>query len=122
MFDIIRDSTVGQVVNHLSGGRLLPYADQLPGYQYPRRDGGLTATPSRDSLATRVPTRAPSVIGEKTEVDAKLEKGTVEPELAVETPIENPFLVYWDGPTDPDNPRQVLLAFSLRRSGYLYLS
>ncbi|KAJ6620281.1 major facilitator superfamily domain-containing protein [Mycena sp. CBHHK59/15] len=33
--DLIRDSTVGQFVNFLSGGRLLPYADERPGYVVP---------------------------------------------------------------------------------------
>ncbi|KAJ7168339.1 major facilitator superfamily domain-containing protein [Mycena crocata] len=33
--DLIRDSTIGQFVNYVSGGRLLPYADQRPGYVIP---------------------------------------------------------------------------------------
>lgn len=35
--DLIRDSTVGQVINYISKGRLLPYADQRPGYVVPTR-------------------------------------------------------------------------------------
>src|SRR5262245_44956045 len=37
MIDIIRDSTVGQIVNKLSSGRFLPYADQRPDYVVPER-------------------------------------------------------------------------------------
>lgn len=33
--DIFRDSTIGQFLNSLSGGRLLPYEDQRPGYAIP---------------------------------------------------------------------------------------
>jgi hypothetical protein len=35
MKDIIRDSTVGQVINSLSGGRYLPYAEQRSDYTVP---------------------------------------------------------------------------------------
>ena len=37
MLDLIRDSTVGQLVNKLSRGRLLPYADQRADYVVPER-------------------------------------------------------------------------------------
>ncbi|ORY62710.1 major facilitator superfamily domain-containing protein, partial [Leucosporidium creatinivorum] len=37
MFDILRDSTLGQLINYFSRGRLLPYADQRPGYILPAR-------------------------------------------------------------------------------------
>ncbi|KAF8917072.1 major facilitator superfamily domain-containing protein [Mucidula mucida] len=33
--DLIRDSTVGQFINFVSGGKYLPYADQRPGYVVP---------------------------------------------------------------------------------------
>ncbi|KAJ6485534.1 major facilitator superfamily domain-containing protein [Mycena sanguinolenta] len=35
--DLLRDATIGQVVNYLSNGRLLPYPDQRPGYVVPKR-------------------------------------------------------------------------------------
>ena len=35
--DIVRDSTLGQIVNRLSGGSLLPYPDQRADYVVPRR-------------------------------------------------------------------------------------
>jgi MFS transporter, DHA1 family, multidrug resistance protein len=37
MKDIVRDSVVGQIINYLSNGRLLPYADQKPGYVVPEK-------------------------------------------------------------------------------------
>lgn len=36
-FDIIRDSTLGQIINKVSGGRLLPYADERGDYTVPNR-------------------------------------------------------------------------------------
>lgn len=35
MYDIIRDSTIGQLINTASRGRLLPYTDQKPDYVVP---------------------------------------------------------------------------------------
>ncbi|KAK7036777.1 hypothetical protein VNI00_011443 [Paramarasmius palmivorus] len=50
MKDLIRDSFIGQQINYLSGGRLLPYADQRPGYQVPQKY--LSTMLSRVSTAT----------------------------------------------------------------------
>ncbi|KAJ7231720.1 putative caffeine resistance protein [Mycena haematopus] len=35
--DLLRDATIGQVINYVSRGRLLPYRDQRPGYVIPTR-------------------------------------------------------------------------------------
>jgi MFS transporter, DHA1 family, multidrug resistance protein len=35
MKDIIRDSTIGQIINRVSGGRYLPYSDQRSDYSIP---------------------------------------------------------------------------------------
>jgi len=37
MWDIIRESTVGEIINLISRGRLLPYPDQRPGFVIPER-------------------------------------------------------------------------------------
>ncbi|KAK4058517.1 hypothetical protein OIO90_000679 [Microbotryomycetes sp. JL221] len=37
MLDIVRDSTLGQLINIASNGRLLPYADQRPDYVIPAK-------------------------------------------------------------------------------------
>ncbi|KAJ6499548.1 major facilitator superfamily domain-containing protein [Mycena vitilis] len=34
--DLLRDSTIGQIVNYLSSGRLLPYPEQRPDYVVPK--------------------------------------------------------------------------------------
>lgn len=121
MLDIIRDGTVGQIINYLSAGKILPYPDQIPGYQYPRpglqQDGGLSGTISRDTLSTRVPTRAPSTVGNKAETNfAKAEENAGNTPRQV--PVENEFLIDWDGPTDPDNPRFVFCGNVLRKALY----
>lgn len=37
MYDLIRESTVGELLNRLSGGRYLPYPDQRPDFEIPER-------------------------------------------------------------------------------------
>ncbi|BGP38653.1 hypothetical protein JCM10450v2_002603 [Rhodotorula kratochvilovae] len=50
--DLVRDSTFGQLVNYLSNGRLLPYADQRPDYVVPARYRKTTSgAPSPSSLS-----------------------------------------------------------------------
>ena len=44
MSDLLRESIVGQLVNHFSGGRFLPYDDQRPGWKSP-------ASPSREDVS-----------------------------------------------------------------------
>lgn len=102
MFDLIRDSTFGGLVNKFSGGKLLPYRDQLLGYQVPERYlVNSSSKPSRDSSSpsTRVPT--PTPLDEKKDIEAT---GDLK---QLQTRVEEiePFLVDWDGDDDPDNPR-----------------
>ncbi|KAJ7036550.1 major facilitator superfamily domain-containing protein [Mycena alexandri] len=98
-FDLIRDSTVGQIVNYLSSGRILPYPDQLSGYVVPRRflassdakDNGEqlsgATTPSELKRESSPVTLAPAT--------GKLEDGK---------DVHDPFLVDWEE-NDPDNPQ-----------------
>jgi len=143
MLDLIRDSTVGQLVNKLSRGRLLPYADQRADYVVPERyrhlarahaivDDTTIPTPEKGlSLddTSKLPTRPTSpevevpssrtstlvrdsVIGTTTAIEKTkdVEEGDAirlaetfkEHEVDVKI---NPSLVDWDGPNDPDNPR-----------------
>lgn len=37
MWDILRESTVGELVNYASGGRILPYPDQRPDFVVPEK-------------------------------------------------------------------------------------
>ena len=125
MKDIIRDSTLGQLVNYISGGRFLPYADQKPSYDIPahyllppssskpsptdEKDNPLgaeltipvdTPHPHRASggSVTRINTPVPqdSSVGDHEKGDTKTEVATYDP-----------YLVGWDGDDDPENPRYV---------------
>ncbi|KAJ7677237.1 major facilitator superfamily domain-containing protein [Mycena rosella] len=59
VLDIFRDSTVGGYINYLSGGRLLPYADQRRDYAIPPQFLRRASTGARRvSFAPAVPPRA----------------------------------------------------------------
>lgn len=62
MKDIIRDSSIGQLLNSISGGRILPYADQRAGYVIPDR--------YRVDSLSRAASRA-TLIGDTTPPDLK---------------------------------------------------
>ncbi|KAF9511080.1 hypothetical protein BS47DRAFT_1373151 [Hydnum rufescens UP504] len=91
MFDIIRDSTFGTLVNHLTGGRVLPYRDQLPNYQIPERYlKSLRDSTVPSSPATRVPSFVEGDVAKKDPEAAHIKL--------------DPYIVDWDGDDDPDNP------------------
>ncbi|KAJ7491205.1 major facilitator superfamily domain-containing protein [Mycena latifolia] len=97
--DLIRDSIVGQLVNYLSRGRLLPYADQRPGYVIPSHFLPPTsARPVSVSLSPAVEEKPDSaalaVVDEGRQ--SSLKESTGFPDLN---------LVGWNGEDDPDNPR-----------------
>lgn len=127
MLDLIRDSTVGNILNHFSNGRILPYPDQKPGYRIPERY--LARSPaSGSSPSTRVPTPSPEDSEKKAKspaasirvsvdtiapeyqkgVDpATLEAGIAKAETRSSTesvPVDT-FLVDWDGDDDQENPQ-----------------
>lgn len=58
MFDIWRESTVGELLNRVSGGRILPYPDQRPDFVIPERYLA-TSSPASTSSSSPV-TRTPS--------------------------------------------------------------
>jgi len=114
---LIRESVAGQLLNYISSGRLLPYSDQLEGYQVPARylKGPLPSpvpetpesvdAPSGTNTLVDVPTSsvAPkegSGAPASTEID--LEKGKSEAGQAEEA-TGYPFLVEWEE-NDPDYP------------------
>lgn len=106
MWDIVRDATVGQVLNRLSRGKLLPYPDQRPGYEIPERYlVKQPAEPSSPSIESQRPCDGATLVdtsGVQTPVD--LEKFDSEKKPS---PVDafNPYLVDWDGPDDQDNPK-----------------
>lgn len=103
VYDIIRDSSFGQLVNWASNGKYMPYADQRPNYKFPMSSTLVSQT------STRVPSAAPSIKdGGKADVEkAEQEAPFGESPVPVDEIPENAYLVDWDGPNDPDNPRCV---------------
>jgi hypothetical protein len=135
MKDLVRDSTIGQAINKLSSGRLLPYADQRPGYQIPDRYsrpslgqetttvGGVSPAKlekalASDGLPSALRTSHPSSnVSTRTLAQEfptakvrSIEEGNPADEddiAATKLPPDtiDPYLVGWDGPNDPDNPK-----------------
>lgn len=131
MFDLIRESTVGELVNKVSGGRLLPYPDQRTGFVIP---AAYLATSSPASTSAPI-SRAETLAGDKQAADdasLKAESDAApEPErtniavekvetwnsdvtleagpsgVAAEALVDTKGyqLVDWYGETDPENPR-----------------
>ncbi|KAJ7650947.1 major facilitator superfamily domain-containing protein [Roridomyces roridus] len=99
--DLIRDATVGQILNYVSNGRLLPYADQRPDYVVPARflltdarDVGLNSLPSENEEKRNSPES--SGVLTPMEADRRLP--------GITNAVADPFLVDWEE-NDPDNPR-----------------
>ncbi|KAF9267172.1 MFS general substrate transporter [Marasmius fiardii PR-910] len=114
MTDLLRDSTLGQAINALSGGRLLSYADQRPSYQIPSRY--LLSPPlsqvstivngeekaQKPTYSTPSPSPAPSTRKPDSGNDVETLKDVV---IDQAEKAGDEYLVDWDGPDDQDNPR-----------------
>ncbi|KAJ6568410.1 major facilitator superfamily domain-containing protein [Mycena vulgaris] len=117
--DLIRDSTVGQILNYLSRGRILPYADQRPGYVVPTRF--LTASSERklkeigSDTTTLCDEEKKKASGTTTPATTELDRTSTLPTLTAADALEqrlaektgdipDPYLIDWDE-DDPDNPR-----------------
>ncbi|KAJ7286871.1 major facilitator superfamily domain-containing protein [Mycena rebaudengoi] len=108
--DLIRDSTVGQIINYISGGRFLPYPEQRPGYVVPRRF--LLPSSERKNLDA-VASDATTLCGDmqastpnKRDSASTLAEDVESLKQVVHsTPLPDPYLVGWDGDSDPENPR-----------------
>lgn len=122
MSDLIRDSIIGGWINSLSGGKLLPYADQRPGYilpnQYTRHSSvfsptaTLTGTPpdlekKELELAVPEPVHDAEQGGIPVTVDERWKEYSEELERKqAEDAAKHDFdLVDWSGPDDVDNPQ-----------------
>ncbi|KAF7349203.1 MFS general substrate transporter [Mycena sanguinolenta] len=101
--DLIRDSTIGQIVNYVSGGRLLPYPEQRPGYVLPRRF--LLPSSNRDprdktkDISTCPPDTAIKPESTITTLAADIES------QKDDAAVPDPCPVDWDGESDPENPQ-----------------
>ncbi|KAJ7785820.1 major facilitator superfamily domain-containing protein [Mycena metata] len=133
-FDLVRDSTVGQILNYLSSGRILPYPEQRPGYVVPRRylaapsdeerqkESSDHATPSASPSLTTLaaaPGSRPTIIVTPGTVTREASSATLTgtPAEVTEKAID-PFLVDWEE-NDPDHPlnwssgKRIFVAFSI---------
>jgi DHA1 family multidrug resistance protein-like MFS transporter len=130
MKDIIRDSTVGQIINSVSGGRYLPYADQSPDYAIPAHfllpPGPSTSktvtasindkqTPARTESATPVDTsrRTSHSLTRLNSPEESSVKDHEKGELKNEALVFDPYLVGWNGDDDQENPRYALAQFAV---------
>lgn len=124
MSDLLRDSTLGQFLNYVSSGRVLPYADQRPTYVVPDRyllRPTRATTPHRVSDAsTPVRSTANTLVNaegalksediEKGDLDAEEKRENLAAQVDAGTlPANTPhdFVVTWEGDDDPDNPKFV---------------
>lgn len=134
MFDIIRESTVGELLNRASGGRILPYPDQRPDFVIPERylASSTPASTSTSTPVTRVPSAQTLADADKASIasgvtatvartkiavekvdsvdsDATLEAGPAQIDTAViDKSLANTKgfqLVDWYANDDPENPR-----------------
>jgi len=130
MKDIIRDSTIGQIINRVSRGRYLPYSDQRSDYSIPSHFIHPSSTsekldpiddtrrvPSVESLIPDAHTPdAPSLHGlggrgSLTRINTLIAEGSQHDHEKGEVKNEplsfDPYLVGWNGDDDPENPRYV---------------
>ena len=82
MAALFRESTVGQLINSLSGGRLLPYDDQRPGWKSPHVSSTSTSVRSSQTILNNT----------TAEAEKSLEEGTAS------------YRVDWYDENDQDNP------------------
>lgn len=118
---LLRESTIGQILNWATKGRVLPYPDQRPDYIVPARflkgafdSRASTLAPGGNSPRTQADNAtlvdaeeaAAAALKVKNEGAAAedLEKGASEPELPPAAISAYPYLVTWDE-NDPDNPQ-----------------
>ncbi|KAL0575918.1 hypothetical protein V5O48_006064 [Marasmius crinis-equi] len=104
MKDLIRDSTIGQVINKVSGGRLLSYADQRPDYKIPSRYLPSSQLASTSTINTALPPVPPAHVS-GSNVDVQTLTDVVAEHLKEVEKGGDHYLVDWEGPNDPDNPK-----------------
>ncbi|KAJ3711990.1 major facilitator superfamily domain-containing protein [Lentinula raphanica] len=113
--DLIRDSTIGQIINYLSAGRLLPYEDQREGFAVPSHFSLKPSASSSDASTLCGDAKdqkkvsgavTPSTVftRENTLVlDGKLEE--IDIRLDEEKNQLDPNIVGWYDDNDQDNPK-----------------
>ncbi|KAJ7302986.1 major facilitator superfamily domain-containing protein [Mycena albidolilacea] len=99
--DLIRDSTIGQVINHVSSGRILPYADQRPSYVVPTCLLAASASPEKTKYDKNRSAERLDITG-TTPSPTDLERQSTG--LTLGCDISDPYLIDWEE-NDPDNPQ-----------------
>ncbi|KAK9467545.1 major facilitator superfamily domain-containing protein [Lipomyces arxii] len=90
--DTIRYSFFGEICHYLSGGRMFRYPDQAPGFKY--------IFESDDSPITF---ETPENV-EKNSAENSRSRSTVNPEEEAKEEGNDPTLIGWYGPDDPEDP------------------
>lgn len=114
MLDILRDSTVGGLINTLSQGRLLPFPDQRDDFQIPKRY--LIQNISQRN-ANPQPQALPSAVCRPDSAEHSDQKTLPVVSLSetAGSTTGNEILVDWYGEDDPENPRN----WSLRKRAFV---
>jgi MFS transporter, DHA1 family, multidrug resistance protein len=124
MKDIIRDSTIGQIINRVSGGRYLPYSDQRSDYSIPSHF--ILPSSTTEAKLNSIDNKRGIISPESSTHGAKSPRGSGGSLTRLNTPTAegahhddekgevkkeplpfDPYLVGWNGDDDPDNPRCV---------------
>lgn len=79
MFDIIRESTLGEIVNRASGGRFLPYPDQRADFVVPERYLATSTAPSGSRTTTLTRNNSYQSLKEKLKTANPSTPGTADP-------------------------------------------
>ncbi|KAJ7646873.1 major facilitator superfamily domain-containing protein [Roridomyces roridus] len=115
VYDLIRDSTVGQLINRASKGRFLSYPEQRADYVVPARyllpSSELAEEKPQVSSPPDTAVKRESTISTLAAVDVESQKK----QIGEETSIPDPYLVDWDGELDPENPKN----WSFRKRAYI---
>ncbi|KAJ7863168.1 major facilitator superfamily domain-containing protein [Mycena leptocephala] len=118
MHDLIRDSTVGQIINYFSRGHFLPYADQRRGYVIPARY--LTASADTATLCEDLEKKK-QTSGTTTPLEPAstlATTGGLHKQLTEQADdIPDPYLIDWEE-NDPDNPQN----WSFRKRAFVAFS
>nr|GAT43112.1 benomyl methotrexate resistance protein [Mycena chlorophos] len=112
--DLIRDSTFGQIVNFASKGRIFPYPEQKPGYVVPARyllrakfAGNGDTLPASDAttISDSRPPHDVTIPDTALQREETLVEDAEKGQVPKDGDIPDPFIVGWDGDSDPENPR-----------------
>ncbi|KAK9239827.1 major facilitator superfamily domain-containing protein [Lipomyces kononenkoae] len=100
MLDIIRSSFGGEIVHLLSGGRLLKYPDQQPGFVIPSSFG----VPVKDDVIplSAINNDNESALGM---AEKKFDSESDSVGSSAASTLSPDHIVDWYGPDDPENPR-----------------